>query len=95
MLGACDGGYLQERYEKLQLCAKGNSGNEFNFGKDEVSRTLQSQIQKPTKPMKKLLLHPGETGSVTDPPMEKWCNKTHSLEGHCTAAVFNFILNNT
>lgn len=50
MLGTCDGGYLQERYKKLQLCEQGNRGNEFNFGKDGVSRTLQSQIQKPTKP---------------------------------------------
>lgn len=31
MFGTCDGGYLQERYGKLQLCEKGKWGNEFNF----------------------------------------------------------------
>lgn len=98
MLGTCDGGYLQEWYGKLQLCEKGKWGNEFNFAvlpKMESQGLFRTRFKNQLSQWKgyyyiqerldRSLIHQRRNDAI----------KKYSLEGHCTAAAFNFILNDT
>lgn len=89
---------LEEKNGKFVLCEKSKMGDTFNFKvltRMESQALFRSLIQKPAMPMERLMLPPEDTGSVSDPLTEKWCNKKHNLENDFTATAFNFVLNNT
>lgn len=60
-----------------------------------ILKGLQNLVKKPTKPLERLRPPLEESGSVSDPLMEKWRSTIRNLEGDFSAAVFKFIFNNT
>lgn len=89
---------LQGRQEKLLLSEKGKRGDEFHLAvlsRMDSQGSFRTWLKTPAKPMERLRPPPEETGSVSDPPTEKWHSEKRNLEGDFSAAVFNFTLNNT